>query len=129
MASGLAAFLRAEIDRRGWSDQQTAERAGIPKSNLSSLLNKPGVVPKLETLDRLAHALEIPLARLIMVTGFSVERDDRRTNDERIATMLEAVPELRGVIEQLLQLPPDDLRTVQGYVEYYLHNLKKQRAG
>ena len=37
MASGLAPYLRAELNRRGWMDSQLADGAGIDRSTLTNI--------------------------------------------------------------------------------------------
>jgi transcriptional regulator with XRE-family HTH domain len=119
MASALAVYLRAELDRRGWNARQLADRAGMPPSGLSKILNRVTEVPDLETLDKLAVALDVPLVRLVAVCGFRVG-DDAKTPDEQIAILLEVAPEFRDVVDDLTQLQPDDLRAIRGYVDALL---------
>lgn len=119
MANSLSAFLRAELNARGWLDSQLADTAGIDRSTLSNIFKNPQSIPKLETLDRLAQALKIPLARLITICGFDVH-DTGANVDEQVAILLKSVPELKSFFSDLAQLRPDDLRVIRAYVEGYL---------
>ena len=127
LRSGLAPFLRAEIDKRGITDTTFAERAGISKSTLSHMLGKPGVIPDLATLDRIARALGIALARMIEVCGFPLGGDDRDARDTQLARMLETVPAIRRLLERLLTLPADDLDAIDRYVRFYTQELQQRR--
>ncbi len=125
--SGLAAFLRSEIDKRGMTDTTFAERAGISKSTLSHMMAKPGVIPALSTLHRIATALGLPLDRLIEVCGYPMGRDERNTGDKQLARMLATVPALRRLMEQLITLPSDDLAAIERYVRFYIQDQQTWR--
>lgn len=117
MASALALYLRAEIERRGWTDAELADRAGIQRSTLYKLLNTPGQVPKLETLAALAQALEVDLARLVTLCGFPVGQDVLKSQADQVAMLLETVPELQGFFDILAVLRPEDIRAIRAYAE------------
>lgn len=125
MASRLANYLRAQIGQRGWDDSQLADAAGIQRSALSYILNTPDVVPKLQTLDAIAHALDEPLSKLITLCGFSLEGEQAATTiNEQIAIMLDTVPELRPLVGDLTQLPVEDLRMVRAYIQGVIQSKK-----
>lgn len=60
----IAASLRRERRRTGWSLAEVARRAGIAKSTLSQLESGTGN-PSVETLWALSETLDVPIARLI----------------------------------------------------------------
>lgn len=120
MASGLAPYLRAELNKRGWMDSQLADSAGIDRSTLTNIFKNPDTTPKLETLDRLAKALSVPLAKLVTLCGFSIEGDEGTNIDEQVSILLDSMPELRGFIAHLAQLRPEDMRVIQAYVDGFL---------
>lgn len=115
-SSSLGMYLRAEIDKRGWNDLLLSSKSGVDKGTLHNLLHNPDVVPTLTTLDRLASALSVPLARLVEQTGFSLGPDRRAATVGRIAELFEGDPRLAAVIEELTALPPDDLPAVAAYI-------------
>lgn len=127
-ASAIGAYLRAEIDRRAITDEEFARRADMPKSSLSNILHTPGIVPRLETLAGIASALDMPLGRLIEVCGYRVGHQHQRANTDVIADMIEAVPELRGLMRHLLPLPTEHLQAIDQYVRYYLQELQMKRG-
>lgn len=96
----LARILRAELDRRGWSNRRLARAAGISSPTLTELINNPNVIPRLDTLAALATALQLPLGQLIEASGYALELGERDISDqERIQA-----------IEYILALHPDDLK-------------------
>lgn len=117
MPSSLALFLRSEIDRRGWDDSKLARKAGIHKSALHYILTKDTAGPYLKTLDKLARALDVPLARLIRVAGYDPGEDDRPVEIEQTAILMETVPELREVVDSLKTFSAEDLRAIRLYVQ------------
>lgn len=126
--SALGGYLRAEIDRRGITDERFAEMAGLTKSSLSNILHTPGIVPKLTTLAGIAHGLDMPLGRLIEICGFQIGRPDPVANAELIGTMISQVPELRGLVDHLLPLPAEHLHAIEMYVRYYLEQQVERRG-
>ncbi len=64
LISQIAASIRRERDRAGWSLTELARRAGIAKSTLSQLESGSGN-PSVETLWALGVALGVPFSRLV----------------------------------------------------------------
>lgn len=115
----LAAFLRREIQRRGWQDSDLADRANLGRSVLSYILNKATEAPKLDTLNQLAIGLsEQPddrsfwLGRLIESCGFQLPQDDA----QHIVKILTYLPELTGFVQDLEQLSSENLQRIRGYI-------------
>ena len=64
----LASFIRQWLDGRGLSQLALAQRAGIPHTTLSALFNH-GNVPRPVTLKKLAGAMGVPVAELMVHAG------------------------------------------------------------
>lgn len=64
VGSRVAALLRAEREKRGLSMNAVAERSGLSQS-MVSLVEREERNPTLDTLLRMAVALEIDLAEVI----------------------------------------------------------------
>jgi len=117
VASGLAAYLRAEIDKRGWPDSRLAEKAGISRSTLTKIFQRPESIPRLDTLYGLAQGLGVPLERLIRICGFEPGEDDGMLDMERQALLVEAIPNLAGIVDDLALMTPGQLQTVVAYIQ------------
>ncbi len=64
----LAMQIKAFRERRKLSQEALADKAGIHRVSLANI--ERGVkLPTLDTLDRLAKALRVPLGRLVAVKG------------------------------------------------------------
>jgi transcriptional regulator with XRE-family HTH domain len=61
----LAARIRAECNRRGWSLGELARRAGISRTTLHHLERSRTDHPHIETLRKIAIALELPIEVLL----------------------------------------------------------------
>ena len=66
--SDLAAWLRAELNRRGLTQNVVAVYAGVGQATISDILNK-GHVPKVETLFRLADYFETSREQILRLAG------------------------------------------------------------
>jgi transcriptional regulator with XRE-family HTH domain len=60
----FAANLRAHRQRKGLSQEALGYRAGLHRTEIS-LLERARRDPRLETLEKLARALEIPVSDLV----------------------------------------------------------------
>lgn len=124
MGTSLPIFLREEVDKRGWNDSDLADRAGVTRSSLSKIMKGKTKVPSLETLDRLSHALEVPLIHLVALCGFAVDSRVDVPFDEQIAILLETAPGFRSAVDKVAQLLPDDLRALQSYLDGSLRRVR-----
>ncbi len=75
MSAALSEFLKHELDKRGWSRREAADKFGISPTALTMLINIPDRIPDLPTLRGIADGLKQPLARLLELAGYPVERD------------------------------------------------------
>jgi transcriptional regulator with XRE-family HTH domain len=117
MASALSLYLKAEIERRGWSDADLADRSNLSRPTLSKLLNNPGQIPELDTLSKLAVGLGVDLTKLVTLCGFPASSDPVSSRGEQMAILLETVPELQGFLDVLARLRPDDIRAIRAYAD------------
>ena len=63
-AKRLAMRVKEERERRGWTQEQLAEKAGISRGFLARL-ETARHDPKLSTLEKIAKALKIDIAKLL----------------------------------------------------------------
>lgn len=88
----LAALVRERRLELGLSTQSLAERAGISATRINQIENlslsettgkRRGIKP--ETIEKLAHALSMPTARLLVLAGYApkVSNDAARSALER----------------------------------------------
>ena len=64
----LTPFIQAWLADRGSTQLALAQKAGAPHSTLSNLFTK-GVIPRPETLKRLASAMGVPVGKLLVLAG------------------------------------------------------------
>ena len=64
----LSTWLRAQMKERGLNQTALTARAGIAAGTVNDILRK-GHIPKIETLFRLADALEVSHIDIMLVTG------------------------------------------------------------
>jgi transcriptional regulator with XRE-family HTH domain len=69
----LADYLDREMRLRGWTHREAAERSGLSKAAITSILNNPDRMPELRTLRGIAEGFSIPIARLLELCGLSLD--------------------------------------------------------
>jgi len=117
VASGLIAYLESELDRRGWNHARLADESGISPGSISKLFRKRSTRPDLDTLDKLARALDQPLAKLVAAEGYDPGVYDGHSQAEQVALLLESVPPLAELHDVVVELPPADLQAVLAYAQ------------
>jgi transcriptional regulator with XRE-family HTH domain len=64
----LAAWLQAEMKERGLTQTALSERAGVAVATINDILTK-NHIPKIETLFRIAGALDTSHLDILLITG------------------------------------------------------------
>jgi transcriptional regulator with XRE-family HTH domain len=126
--SALARYLRAKMKEQGLTQSQLAGKAELSESALSYLLNNPDVLPKPDTLNKLAGALGVAEAQLTALTGYAIEgAPDLDERQARLSRLMQALPWLESGVEKWLQLPEDEQDDILNQIEYRL-NRQTQKA-
>jgi transcriptional regulator with XRE-family HTH domain len=105
MTSRLSQYLRDEISRRGWLNKDLAQAAGLKEGSLSYILNNPTSIPRLDTLQALATALDVPLTRLIQLCGYPLEPERFSLEDEQALAQVRATPHMAVLLDKLMDMP------------------------
>lgn len=95
MTTGLGAFLRRELDGRGWTQRQASEQLDIPFTTLNNLIHERNE-PDMRTLRKLADGLKVSIVRLMELAGLLGPRD---------------IPEL-GAVPRAIRLLTDEDRAL-----------------
>ncbi len=104
--SELAAWLRAELNRRGLTQNVVAVYAGVGQATISDILNK-GHVPKVETLFRLADYFDTSREQILRLAGhLSPERTTENAGEVQV---LERQDEalVRELLREFRQVPDE----------------------
>ena len=91
----LAAFIREWLDSHKTSALSLAQRAGIPHTTLSALFNHNNV-PRPVTLKKIASAMGVPLAQLLVLAGHLTEEEYENPVGETDLARLYEVGDLSG---------------------------------
>jgi transcriptional regulator with XRE-family HTH domain len=117
--SVLAAYLRSELDSRGWTVSDLSRSADIAHSTLSHILNKPDVLPTPETIVKIASALGVEAADLTSKIGYAVDRAS--TPDVRLIRLARSIadrPWLADRADLLLRLSPEEFDELLDLIEF-----------
>ena len=97
----LARNLRALRTARGWSQTQTADRAGVAQTVLSRLERGAGIQPSIGVMERLASTFGVTIERLTseaaaVSVGFSAPTPAEGPRTNHIAENIVALRDARG---------------------------------
>ena len=85
----LARFVRDWLEERGTTQLWLAQQAGIPHSTISALLSRY-LIPRPETLRKLARAMGVPVGQLLVLAGhISQEEYDSPVQQTDLARLYE----------------------------------------
>jgi transcriptional regulator with XRE-family HTH domain len=114
----LSAFVRRQMEQRGLGLRATERFTGVSKGSLHNLLENPDTIPELETLVKLSRAFELPLWRLIEMCGVDLGLSATPSDPvQRLAGLLESMPDMRPIANHLLSLHPEDIDGLLAYLE------------
>lgn len=118
MSSALGDYIEQERNARGWTYRDLEDKTGVSRNALYDMQRGKTKTPKLETLYRIAQALEVPLNRILTVAGFPVDPlPDNNAQAKRLAELADALPWIAQVVDDLSQLTPDQKEGVLAYLE------------
>lgn len=125
--SSLAHYLTAQMEAVGISASDLAAASGVPKQTLSHLMTgKNKEAPELRTLAALAQALKVNVAALIEASGYVVGQVHDDEESQRLARLIRQIPWIASGVQRMLELPPDELRSLLGYMEYRVSQYRKE---
>jgi len=115
--SELSVIVDQQLKQRNWSLRVAEEETGISKTALSNLIND-AQKPDLETLVKVSRSFALPLWRVVEMAGYDLGfRDSSRSIAERIASLIEAVPDFHEGLERLMKATPDDIEGMLAFLE------------
>lgn len=124
--SALATYLQHERERRNWTVLEFAQRAALPDTTLTRILNDEVAEVKASQIAHLAKALDMEFWKLMQIAGFTTETPgDPDEEAARIATLITADPDLKATLERASKLSPANRQAVLAYIEL----LQRQQNG
>jgi len=121
-------YIKALMDGKGWGQVDLASNVGVAPSTVNNWLNNPDpVIPKPTTLNKLADTLGVPRREMLEHAGFEIEDSPSpNARSGRIANLIEAMPRVKEVNEQLFQLSPEDQDVALSVLEAHLRERRRQ---
>ena len=120
MSAELVTYIRGELEARGWSQTQLAIKSNLDKQVINNLLQHPDTRPELVTLERLAAGLNVSLVKLLFLSGYDPGEYIEHPDLERIAILLEAMPDAQEVIDSFAQFSASERSAILAYIRWQL---------
>jgi transcriptional regulator with XRE-family HTH domain len=114
--SELSSFIKDEMARKNWTFRVAEEQIGISKTALSNIINE-NQKPEMDTLVKISGAFNIPLWRVVEMAGYDLGFAKNKTVAERIASLIESVPEYEEGLNRLLRASPDQIEGMLAWLE------------
>ena len=128
----LGDFLRAELDRLGWSGRELAKQAGVSPNTVSQLLRGTESDPRFETLEALASVLGRSVEDLRRLADANLRPAGAASNEVTISTD----PQRARYLRPLSRLPPavlsflaDVARRLDALAEEDKRDLERRERG
>lgn len=126
--STFGTYIKSLMDRKGWSQVDLAVAVNVAPSTVNNWLNNPEpVIPKPATLNRLADKLDVPRREMLEHAGFEIEDSGSpEARAGRIANLIEAMPRVKEINEQLFQLNPEEQDVALSVLEAHLRERRRR---
>jgi transcriptional regulator with XRE-family HTH domain len=99
----LSSFLKTYMQAQGLTLREMEQRSQVSRSLLHSIINSQEHEPRLSTLQGIARGTEVPLWRIIEMTGVNLELDDRPSEEaERIAHTATVLAKVRQIWQHVI---------------------------
>lgn len=115
--SKLATYLRGRIERGDFTQLELEGLSGIPDSTLGRIINGTVDEPKASQIAQIAGGLGMPFWQLMQIAGYATGMpSDLSEEAQRVATSLEAQPDLRLMMDEAADLLPADRDATRAYM-------------
>lgn len=118
-AGALASLIRAQLMRRGWSQDDLSAYTDLPKSTISRLINGQVAHPRPDTLAALARVFDLTIDALYERLGYEHGTKPKVDYVAELAAIDEELELLLDMRDELAQRP-DVARQVVSLARYLL---------
>jgi transcriptional regulator with XRE-family HTH domain len=116
MATRFEDWLSAEMNRKGWSQAQLARESKVSRQTISYWFSGKSKQPDEFSLEKIAHALGVPIEDAYRAAGLPVSSTNRDTWVRRVENKLSQITDEK------------DRETIEGLIDILAPD-KKARAG
>jgi transcriptional regulator with XRE-family HTH domain len=126
--SVFGTYINVLMKGKGWSQADLAAEVDVAPSTVSNwLTNNDPVIPKPATLNRLADKLGVTRREMLEHAGFEIEDSSTpAARSGRIADLLDKMPRVKEINEELFALPPEDQDIALSVLEAHLRERRRR---
>ncbi len=126
--SVFGTYINALMRGKGWTQADLAVEVGVVPSTVSNWINSEDpVIPKPAALNKLADKLGVTRREMLEHAGFEIEDSpspEARTG--RIAGLVEKMPRVLEINEELFSLPPEEQDVALSVLEAHLRERRRR---
>lgn len=126
--STFGTYINALIQGKGWSQSDLAIEVDVVPSTVSNWINNEDpVIPKPATLNKLADKLGVSRREMLEHAGFEIEDSPSpQARTGRIADLIEKMPRVKEINEELFALNPEDQDIALSVLEAHLRERRRR---
>lgn len=110
--SAFGAYVKEQMDARGWSQTDLESRSGVPDATISRIINL-GRRPQPSNVIKFAKAFGDPPERLMVLAGYPMgDPVEPETIEQELLAQMRALPWLSDLARDIAALPGDQQRLV-----------------
>jgi transcriptional regulator with XRE-family HTH domain len=114
----LSEFVGEQLKQRGWSMRELSYRIECSPMTISDIVTK-GHIPSDDILQRLADELDVSMAFLHQISGYSWTREDGLDGEaKRLARMMAHEPLMRELWAEIETSPPGLMQRALEYLRF-----------
>jgi transcriptional regulator with XRE-family HTH domain len=110
VSATLGTIIKDACAEKGWSLRELARRAKLPAATVQKITSTPGIVARVDNLQKIARALGLPVTVLL----------EAAARDSGYTTTPAHTGEIDVIVASLNELSPQRLHEVQALVEAML---------
>lgn len=120
--SAFGAFVKEQMDARGWSQTDLALKSGVPDATISRII-RLGRRPNPANVAKLAKAFEADVGELMVLAGYPMGQPaSPELVEQELLAQIRSLPWLADLARDIASLPPEHQRVVARIVDTLLES-------
>lgn len=110
--SAFGAWLKAQMDQRGWDGLRMQQESGVSDANISRYITR-GTRPAPGNVGKIAKAFRADVSEVMVLAGYGRDLTPATKDEHLLIAEIRSFPWLRALVSDVVALAPQDQRTVR----------------
>lgn len=121
--SAFGAYVKEQMDARGWSQTDLANRSKVPDATISRILSQGKRRPNPVNVGKIAKAFDADVGKLMILAGYPMGYPaSPEVEEQELLAQIRSLPWLADLTRDIASLSPEHQRVVARVVDALLEN-------